>query len=175
MDAVKGPDSSCRETANQAIERMIGEYQTQLRRLCYLYLHDEQLAEDAVQEAFIKAMCGWNHFRGECSEKTWLTGIAIRTCCDIRRGFWFRRVERRATPEMLPEHAQEADETDRELTLAVMNLPVKLREATILYYYQGMSTTEIAQALAITQPTVSNRLKRAREKLHVLLEGRNPS
>lgn len=175
MDAVKGPDSGQRETAAQAIERLISEHQTQLKRLCYLYLHDVQLAEDAVQEAFIKAMRGWEQFRGECSEKTWLTGIAIRTCCDMRRGFWFRRVERRVTPEALPERAQEADETERELTLAVMNLPLKLREATILYYYQGMSTTEIAQALAITQPTVSNRLKRAREKLRVLLEGRNPS
>lgn len=52
-----------------------------------------------------------------------------------------------------------------------MNLPVRLREAVILHYYQGLSVTETAQALGITQPSASNRLKRGREKLRHLLEG----
>ena len=140
-------------------------------RLCYLYLHDRQLAEDAVQETFIRALRGWSSFRGDCSEKTWLTGIAVRVCCDVRRSFWFRRVDRRAAIDMLQEGSQSASEDARELTLAVMNLPVRLREAVILHYYQGLSVTETAQALGITQPSVSNRLKRGREKLRHLLEG----
>lgn len=168
MAVVKGPDID----RNQIISSMIEQHQTRLLRLCYLYLHDAQLAEDAVQETFIKALRGLDGFRGESSEKTWLTGIAIRTCCDMRRGFWFRRVERRITPDMLPDRAEDASEENVGLTLAVMNLPRKLREATILYYYQSMSTTEIAHALGITQPTVSNRLKRARDRLRAQLEGR---
>ena len=157
--------------ANMRIEQLIAEHQIALLRLCYLYLHDRQLAEDAVQETFIRALRGWSSFRGDCSEKTWLTGIAVRVCCDVRRSFWFRRVDRRAAIDMLPEGSQSASEDARELTLAVMNLPVRLREAVILHYYQGLSVTETAQALGITQPSVLNRLKRGREKLRHLLEG----
>lgn len=168
MSIVKGPDND-REAV---IRRMIGEHQTALLRLCYLYLHDVQLAEDAVQETFIKAYRTLDRFRGESSEKTWLTRIAMRTCCDMRRSFWFRRMDRRITPEMLPDRASEAEEDETALTLAVMNLPRREREVVLLYYYQDMNMTDIADALGLTQPTVSYRLRRAREKLRQELEGR---
>ena len=168
MSIVKGPDND-REAV---IRRMIGEHQTALLRLCYLYLHDVHLAEDAVQETFIKAYRTLDTFRGASSEKTWLTRIAMRTCCDMRRSFWFRRMDRRITPEMLPDQASEADEDESALTLAVMNLPRKEREVVLLYYYQDMNMTDIAAALGLTQPTVSYRLRRAREKLRQELEGR---
>ena len=51
MNVVKGPDIGQETT----IRQMIDEHQTALLRLCYLYLRDRQLAEDAVQETFIKA------------------------------------------------------------------------------------------------------------------------
>lgn len=169
MAIVKGPDNDLELTLKQLIDT----HQTMLLRLCYLYLHDRHLAEDAVQETFIKATRGLNDFRRESSEKTWLTRIAIRTCCDMRRGFWFRHMNRSVTPDMLPEPAQPADPRDQALTAAVMNLPQKLKETIILYYYQDMSTAEIAEILNITQPTVSYRLKKGREKLRIQLEGRD--
>lgn len=168
MTIVMGPDNEKELT----IRRMIDEHQTALLRLCYLYLHDVQLAEDAVQETFIKAARTLDRFRGESSVKTWLTRIAMRTCCDMRRSFWFRRVDRRVTPEMLPEPVQDTAEDEFALTIAVMNLPKKEREAILLYYYQDMNVSEIAQTLGVTQPTVSYRLRRAREKLRQELEGR---
>ena len=167
MSVVKGPDSEREES----IRQMIDENQTALLRMCYLYLHDVQLAEDAVQETFIKAIRAWDSFRGEASARTWLTRIAMRTCMDMRRGFWFRRVERRVTPDMLPDRAQEADAEDSALTLAVMNLPKKEREVILLHYYQDMKVNDIADTLGVTQPTVSYRLRRAKEKLRTELEG----
>ena len=168
MTIVMGPGNEKELT----IRRMIDEHQTALLRLCYLYLHDVQLAEDAVQETFIKAARTLDKFRGESSEKTWLTRIAMRTCCDMRRSFWFRRVDRCVTPEMLPEPVQDTAEDETALTIAVMNLPKKEREAILLYYYQDMNVSEIAEVLGVTQPTVSYRLRRAREKLRQELEGR---
>ncbi|MBQ3484923.1 MAG: sigma-70 family RNA polymerase sigma factor [Clostridia bacterium] len=168
MSVVKGPDSE----RDMSIRQMIDENQTALLRMCYLYLHDVQLAEDAVQETFIKAVRAWDSFRGEAGVRTWLTRIAMRTCMDMRRGFWFRRVDRRVTPEMLPDRAQEAEEGESALTLAVMNLPKKEREVILLYYYQDMNVKDIAETLGVTQPTVSYRLRRAKEKLRTELEGR---
>ena len=161
------------QNLDSIIDRIVDEWQLPLLRLCFIQLRDRTMAEDAVQETFIKAFRTWDSFRGECSEKTWLIRIAMNTCKDMRRGGWFRHMNRNVTPEMLPETAAQPSEDRLELTLAVMNLPVKFREAIILYYYQDMDTVEIGKVLGITQPSVSNRLKRGRELLRKALEGRN--
>lgn len=166
MESVKVPDNCSEET----LERMIRENEISLKRLCYLYLHDRTLAEDAVQETFLKAYRFLKDFRGEANERTYLTRIAINTCRDILRGGWFRHMDRRVTPEELPAR-READPYHREVAAAVMNLPRKLREVILLYYYRGLNMQEIAEMLNITQPAVTGRLKRAREKLKTELKG----
>ena len=169
MEAVKDPDSR----RDQTIERLITQHQTSLLRLCYVQLQDQALAEDAVQETFLKAYKGFDSFRGDSSEKTWLTRIAVNTCRDFQRGAWFKHTDRRVTPDMLPVGTVQPDTEDLDLSLAVMKLPRKMREAILLYYYQDMSTEEIAETLGIAQSSVSNRLRRGREKLRKLLEGRD--
>ena len=169
MEAVKDPDSR----RDQTIERLITQHQTSLLRLCYVQLQDHALAEDAVQETFLKAYKGFDSFRGDSSEKTWLTRIAVNTCRDFQRRGWFKHTDRRVTPDMLPVGTVQPDTEDLDLSLAVMKLPRKMREAILLYYYQDMSTEEIAETLGIAQSSVSNRLRRGREKLRKLLEGRD--
>ena len=169
MEAVKDPDSR----RDQTIERLITQHQPSLLRLCYVQLQDQALAEDAVQETFLKAYKGFDSFRGDSSEKTWLTRIAVNTCRDFQRGGWFKHTDRRVTPDMLPVGTVQPDTEDLDLSLAVMKLPRKIREAILLYYYQDMSTEEIAETLGIAQSSVSNRLRRGREKLRKLLEGRD--
>ena len=159
--------------AAQRFTELAEMYQEDLLRVCFLYLQDQGLAEDAVQETFLKAYRGFASFRGDCSEKTWLTRIAVNTCRDFQRGAWFRHTDRRVTPEMLPVGEVQPDPEDLDLSLAVLRLPRKMREAILLYYYQDMGTEEIAEALGIAQSTVSNRLRRGREKLRKLLEGRD--
>ena len=172
MQNVKGPD------ANAAREdlfcQLVERYQSSLLRMCCVYLKDNALAEDAVQETFVKAYRNLTTFRGESSEKTWLMKIAMNTCRDLRRSGWFRMMDRRYTPDMLPEAVSSSREDDAELVSAVMHLPAKLRQVVLLYYYQGMNTLEIADSLGISQSSVSGRLKRAREKLRATLEGRDP-
>ena len=170
MESVQDPGS----LRDQTIERLIRQYQTPLLRLCCIQLQDRALAEDAVQETFLKAYKGFEQFRGDCSEKTWLTRIAINTCRDLQRGSWFRFTDRRVTPEVLPIGTVQPDTEDLDLSLAVMKLPPKMREAILLYYYQDMGTEEIAETLGLTQSTVSYRLQKSREKLRKLLEGRDP-
>ena len=169
MEAVKDPDS----LRNQTIEKMILQYQTQLLRLCYIQLQDRALAEDAVQETFLKAYKGFAQFRGDCNDKTWLIRIAVNVCRDYQKESWFRHTDRNVTPDMLQIGTVQPDAEDMDLSLAVMKLPRKMRETILLYYYQDMSTEEIAKALNITQSTVSYRLKKSREKLRKLLEGRD--
>ncbi|MBR4069231.1 MAG: sigma-70 family RNA polymerase sigma factor [Clostridia bacterium] len=154
-------------------EQLAQRYQETLLRTCFLYLCDKTLAEDAVQETFVKVYRALDSFRGDSSEKTWIMKIAMRVCYDMNHSNWYRLMNRRITPDMLPDAAPgTANEEDEELTLAVMRLPRKLREAILLYYYQGLKVDEIAEILHIAHSSVSGRLKRARMKLKELLEGR---
>lgn len=168
----KGKPPAFSPQKKQTIERMVDQYQTALLCTCYLYLGDRALAEDAVQETFFKAYLNLDGFHGACSEKTWLMKIAVNICHDMRKTNWFRHVDRRVTPEMLPEASVSYEPLGQELIVAVMNLPPKLRETVLLCYYQDMDTNEIAEALGISRSSVSDRLLRARRKLRNQLEGR---
>ena len=151
---------------------LAGKYKDTIFRVALNMLASPHEAEDAVQETFLKVYRRMGTFRGESSEKTWIMRIAVNTCRDMNRSGWFRFVDRRVTPETLPEQAVQTDESDRDLVAAVTKLPRRLREVILLYYYQSMNVNEIADALGISQSAVSARLKRGREKLKKLLEGR---
>ena len=161
MNTAKGPDRN----ADTEITRMAETYQLSLLRLSFVYLHDLSLAEDAVQETFLKAYRSFGTFRGEACEKTWLSRIAVNCCRDIYRSSWFRHTDRSVSLDMLPEPACNASADDNMLTVEVMKLPIRLREVILLYYFEDMTTTEIAETLHITQQAVSGRLNRARAKL----------
>ena len=152
---------------------LVDSYQDTLLKICFVYLRDQDLARDAVQETFLKAYRGLDAFRGESSEKTWLIRIAVNVCRSMTRSAWFRRVDRRVTPEELPVSAEERDEEALDVMAAVLKLPVKYREAVTLYYWQDMTVQEIAFAVGAAQSTVSERLKKARRMLRAALEGRN--
>lgn len=98
MAELQGPDNSRAERLNQ----MMLTWERDLTRVCCLYLRDAALAQDAVQETFLKAYRHMDAFQGRSSEKTWLLRIAINTCKDMRRGSWFRFVDRAVTPDTLP-------------------------------------------------------------------------
>ena len=154
-----------------ALTGLVERHRTALVRMCCLCLGDASLAEDAAQETFLKAYRALDSFLGECDEKTWLMRIAINTCRDMRRSRWTRHVDRRVTPEMLPEASAPFDERDEELTLALMRLPPKQREAVLLRYYQRMSLAQTAQAMGVTVSTVSKQLGRSLRSLRGILEG----
>ena len=162
METVKGPNRSSEE---EEITRLVDIYQLSLLRLCFAYLHDQSLAEDAVQETFLKAYRKMGTFRKESSEKTWLSSIAINCCRDMRRGSWFRHIDRTVSVDKLPEQSVPASDYDNTVTVEVMRLPIRLREVVLLYYFEDMSTTEIAETLGITQQAGSSRLLRARKHL----------
>ena len=155
----------------EQLSRLMSLYQRDLLRMSYIYLRDLALAEDAVQETFIKVYKSMESFRGESSEKTWLMRIVINICKDMRRAGWFKYVDQRISLANLPHAQYTFTEKDNTITTEIMRLPRKQMETMLLYYYQGMSVYQIAEALGISVPSVSTRLKRAREQLKKTLEG----
>ena len=160
------------ESPAHALERWMAEYGDELLRLCFMMLSDHALAEDALQESFLKAFQAHAQFKGDSSEKTWLMRIAVNTCRDMIHSAWFRHLDRRITPEQLPESCERADEDAVDLPIEVMRLSQKHREVILLYYYENMTTDEIAQALGVAKSTVSVRLEQGRQNLRKMLERR---
>lgn len=167
---------------SEAIEILMEEYGTKVLHLAYYYLKDRHLAEDVAQEVFVKAYRNWNSFRGESSAYTWLYKITVNLCRDKARSAWWRRLvptdEPRSahdglelsTSEEDPETAAVlSDEKDR-LMEHVMKLPENYREAIVLYYYQDLSTVEIAQVTGQNENTIKTRLFRARAMLKEQLQ-----
>ena len=156
------------EDRAQALTRMVGQYQGTLLRMCYLYLRDAIAAQDAVQETFLKAYKGYEAFRGESQERTWLMSIAINVCRDMNRSAWLRHIDRRVTPEDVPLPAPQ-DEEALALAEAIRRLPNRHRDVILLYYYQDMTIKEVAEALHAAPSTILKRLNQAKDKLKTLL------
>ncbi|MFF2014688.1 sigma-70 family RNA polymerase sigma factor [Paenibacillus sp. NPDC058177] len=153
------------------MKRIITEYGTSLLRMCFLYLKDIRLAEDAVQDTLIKVYNSYSQFKGNSSEKTWIMSIAINVCKNYLRSFWWRRIDGSAILENIPSKEYEIEDT--ELIVQIMKLSHKYKEVILLYYYQDMKIKEIAEILKAPESTIAVRLKRAREILKTRLKGWN--
>lgn len=140
--------------------------------MCYLYLRDYYLAEDATQETFIKAMKSYDSFLHNSNEKTWLIRIAINSCKNIMRTKWFRipliNIEQQHN---IAVHDSTEDLIEKEnISKAIMSLSKSDREIIILYYYQELTVREISYITQKKENAINQQLRRAREKLKNLLK-----
>lgn len=159
------------DTHGRTLERMMTEYGDSVVRVCYLFLKDRQLAQDAAQETFIKAWNALHTLRSGDTEKAWLIKIAVNTCKNMLRSRYFRMVDRSISTDDLPEPASVDPDTDDTVLKEVMALDDKYREVVVLYYYQELSSDETAKVLGLPTATVRTRMKRARELLRTRLKG----
>mgnify|MGYP000870742032 CR=1 FL=1 len=158
-------------TPEETIEALMQRHSTAILRTCYVMLKDAHLAEDAMQETFVKAYKALSSFRGDSRTETWLMRIAINTCKDMLRGRWFRFVDRRKALEDLPEASVPFEVNDDTLIKEVMALPSKYRAAILMTYYWNLPATEAAEALGIASSTLYVYVSRARKMLKTRLEG----
>ena len=147
------------------LERLMEQYGSSLLRMCALYLKDADLAQDAVQETFIRAYRHIEDYRGESSERTWLMAIAINVSRDMLRTAWFRHQSRSTDIDTLPEKPAEFEFPDNTVLTEVMHLPAKYREVVLLRYYEGLKLKEVASALGLSDGRVRSRLNKANELL----------
>ncbi|MBQ9952094.1 MAG: sigma-70 family RNA polymerase sigma factor [Clostridia bacterium] len=163
------------ENTNQQKERRIRlwieQYRSDLVRICAVYLSDVSMAEDIVQETFLKAWRAMDQFEGRngCSEKTWLISIAINTCRSYCRTRWFRHVDSAKSLESIPFRSTDALPEERDLFIDIARLPEKYKSVILLYYDQGMTQREIAGVLGISRSIVAHRLKKAVDMLRISL------
>jgi RNA polymerase sigma-70 factor (ECF subfamily) len=140
-------------------------------------LHNEADAEDAAQEAFLKAFRNLAHFRGEAKFSTWLVSITLNEARSRLRSRKNVKIESldeppegqgQVSPALLrdwreiPSEALERQEVRHMLQQAITDLPLIYREVFLLRDVEELSVNESAEALGITVASVKVRLHRAR-------------
>lgn len=162
-----------------AFEDLVRAYEKLVYNLALNMTGNVQDAEDASQEAFLKAFNSLDQFRGESKFSVWLYRITSNVCLDALRKK-ARRPEQSLTqedgagesiqmelpdlsfsPEQLLERSLTVDALRRGLAL----LPEQHRQILLLREISGLSYEEIGSALALEPGTVKSRLFRARKNL----------
>ncbi|BDG61099.1 RNA polymerase subunit sigma [Caldinitratiruptor microaerophilus] len=162
---------------DELLTQWMEQYGTRILHLAYFYLKDRHLAEDVAQEVFLRAYRHMDSFRGDSAVYTWLYRIAVNVCRDRARSPWWRRVTLPgqlplATGGEFPEEAAVQADRRQAVLEHVLALPVHYREVLVLYYYQDLSTGDIARVLDLPENTVKTRLHRARQQLRDALSAR---
>ena len=129
-------------------------------------LIDVEAADDLTQETYLRAFRALPQFEARSSVRTWLLGIARRTCADHLRGVVRRRrLEARLATESLavPAHPDPSAQISTEALLS--RLSTERREAFVLTQLLGLSYEQAASTLEVPVGTIRSRVARARADL----------
>ena len=132
-------------------------------RTVFLLCRDRDVAEEATQEAFVRALERWKRLRSEPWLAGWITTTAMNHA---------RRALRRRDVSGRPEAAADAPDPDLALDLwrTVAALPLRQQQVVVLHYRLGLSTAEAASVMRCGEGTVRGYLTRARDALRTRLQ-----
>ena len=161
-----------------ALEELYDRHHRTALALAYRVLADRNLAEDAIQEAFLAVWRQPESFKPDRgSARSWLLSIVRHRAIDITRGRSFVN-ERLSLDEMnlQPEypdvwHQVVRRSDEREVRQAVKGLPAEQREVIILAYFGGRTQREMSESLGLPLGTVKGRIRLGMQKLRGLLGG----
>lgn len=172
---------------SQAAEALVRSHGGWMLSVSRRILSDEALAEDCVQEAFLKVFQKIGDFKLQSRLKTWLHRIIVNEALMKLRARNRRqegvidqlmpeyddnscRIEAPWSPMAEPHEILEREETRREVLLRISELPDSYRIVLLMRDIEELSTREVAQVLEISEENVKVRLHRARSALKRLLE-----
>jgi len=156
-----------REGDRDAFEEVVDRYGLQLLRTARVILRDEALAEDAIQDTFLKAWQRIGSLRDQ-DPGPWLTKIAMNeSISTYRRRHRFQALSERVGRLTGPRR-EVSSEARLDLAHALDQLPVEQRAAVALHYYQDLSVEETARLLRVPVDTMKSRLKTALRRLREL-------
>jgi len=172
VDDPKRPDLGADETLVERVvagdkplfEVLVRRHNQRMFRTARAILSSDAEAEDAMQEAWVRAFVALGRFRGEARFSTWVTRICVHEALARRRKN--RRLEPLETDEttmnLTPEHDATGAELAAWLERALDGVPDVYRIVFLLRSVEELSVSETAACLSIPEETVKTRLFRAR-------------
>lgn len=177
--------------ARERYAELVARHQRRATRIAFHYVRDSAEADEAVQDAFVKAYSHLSTFREELPFEVWFTRILINGCLDrikarTRRERWVTSMPdgpggERDFAERTPGHGPSPEaqllsrERRRQVAEAIAKLPDRQRSVFMLSHYEGCTSREVSAMTGLNESTVRVHLFRAIRKLRVLLgEGAGP-
>lgn len=166
-----------RQGDEDAFADIVDRYKGLMLRTAYSIVKDRDVAEDAVQNALIQA---WQHLpslRETGALRPWLMRIVVNQCIGFKRHlarstkFLQQSLAAQETERtsQIADYAEGRVERNWDLARAIEDLPAKQRAAIALHYFQGMTLTEMSQALRASENTLKKRIQAALSNLrHVM-------
>jgi RNA polymerase sigma-70 factor, ECF subfamily len=164
------------KTTVSAFEELYQTHGARMKSIAYNLLGNATDAEDAVQEAFVKACRGQERFRGGAQLWTWVYRILINTCNDMGRQRVSHRVAQTVElDEAAPATAPSGDHPLRvTLERLVARLSPREREVFLLHEVEGFKHTEIAAMLGVAVGTSKAALFEAKRSIRTALQSTAP-
>jgi RNA polymerase sigma-70 factor (ECF subfamily) len=162
------PERRCTPTlAEEEIEALFHRYAYALYKRCHFFLRDTALAEDALQETFIRLMCYEKSFRNAF----WLFRASYQVCLQLqKKRSTFTRLENEALALLSPPPDGPSWLTDRLQVITFLEkLKEKDRELFILDVVDGMHQHEIAQLMGLSRQSVNKKLHGLRKKFNTFV------
>ncbi|ACA59783.1 RNA polymerase sigma factor [Candidatus Desulforudis audaxviator] len=158
----------------QALEELFNQFHETVYKSAYFITHDRMLAEDVVQNTFLKAYDKIDQLKDSSRVESWLIQIAVNQARDeIRRRHrqaWSQEeAHLPGPPEELPEFQVVAREEHAVISAAIDGLAAEYQDVILLKYQFEMTTKRIAETLNIPEGTVKTRLRKARAILESVL------
>lgn len=150
-------------------EDVIREYTTMVYRVAMVKMQNQSDAEDVVQDTFIRLLNSVNNgqkFEDREHLKAWLLRVTVNRGLSLLSSVWNKRTEGLDAVNEQPVY----DKTDNYAYDYVMKLPDKYRVAINLFYFEQLSTEQIAKIMDTKPATVRSYLLRGREKLKTMME-----
>lgn len=171
--------------ARERYAELVARHQRRATRIAFHYVRDGAEADEAVQDAFVKAYSHLSTFREELPFEVWFTRILINGCLDrikarTRRERWVTSMPdgpggERDFAERTPGHGPSPEaqllsrERRRQVAQAINKLPDRQRSVFMLSHYEGCTSREVSAMTGLNESTVRVHLFRAIRKLRVLL------
>ncbi len=153
-----------------AYETLVGRYEHSVRAAALAVLGDRHLADDVVQEAFIKAYVKLPKLQRPTAFYSWLIRIARNLALDaLRMKKKETYIELSNIEIKSRDDDNEFDQNKRYLLTAVTKLPEAEKQAVMLYYFDGHNIRDVAGLAGRSVGTITKQLSRARNRLRNML------
>lgn len=163
-----------RKGNRDAFGHLVERYAMSARRVARAVLHDDDEADDAVQDGILAAWRAIERFDPTRPFRPWLMRIVVNAALDLRRRDKVRRTE--AIPDSSPARTAGPDRATDSVILgarlreALAELPERQRVAVVLFDAEGYSHAEIAALLEVPEGTVRSYVFHGRRALRRILE-----
>lgn len=146
-------------------KKLVNEHKSTIYSVCFMFAKKQEEANDLFQEVLISLWKGYDSFRGECSERTWVYRVSLNSCINANKK---QKLKIETVPLDININLYKDDDSDSQQAQALYEKIHRLdvfNRSIVLLWLEGLPYQEIGEVVGISANNVGVRLARIREQL----------